>query len=82
MFFAGGLDLGQVDGVVVGNLVSLTNLDAQHAGQVPGVVASNLRMAVADLIDKKTSSHNDRLQDSKAGILHPRRPAFVGSGLL
>ncbi len=46
--------------MVVGDLVALAHLDAQHSGQVAGIVTRDLRVPVADLIDKEASSHNER----------------------
>ena len=48
------LDLREPGRAVVGNLVPLSRLDPQHAGQVPRLVTAQVRDAAANGIDEKS----------------------------
>src|SRR5512140_3382399 len=58
-FLAGGLDLRQINVAVVGDFVALPGFHAQHAGEVTGLIALDLGLAVANLVYKKPPPHSD-----------------------
>jgi len=62
---AEGLDLGQVEGLVVGDLEALTGLGAEHAGQVAGLDALQGRPPLTELLGNASVSGGpgwDKLQ--------------------
>ena len=56
-FFTSGFDLGQIHVRIVGDLIALSWLNAQHPSEVTGFIAVNFRMAVSHLLDKEPSPH-------------------------
>lgn len=57
VLLARGLNLGQINVMIVGNFIALSGFDTEDAGEVPGIVSGNFGTSTSHLINKEPAAH-------------------------